>query len=235
MLKFLVVSFFSTSLSAFAGASDLSSSTSSRQKYKNQDISGRSSTTSSASRIPVGLLFGYQSLKTDDSSGTTLSGYLFGVDSGFIFKETFGVMPLLRAGLNYFSIGNTLKYKPLPGVTQDISTDLSALSFSFDSGIERQFLPKLSANTTLGYQIALYGRVLSTDKTQTYEKKSERKISSLKNARISGEVRYELAPGMSAGVLGLFQVAGDLSVKETPQKKTSGYSLALTGQMSLGK
>jgi len=187
----------------------------------------------SSIKVLMSVVGSYESLKGSASSDTAMTGYGIALRGGIGFEEVAGLTPTARLGIKYLSVGHLYKYKPLPSVTQDITTDTSSTAIELDAGLQKELTTNVALGLNVGYSQNLSGQQKITDKRGTIEEKSEKKLKALNSVQAGLSGDYRVTPSFSLGFEGVYKFSGRMEVQDSAAKTFSGYTASFVSQFSL--
>lgn len=208
---------FSVSFSAFAADSS-----------EVQDTQESPAVKSGGFKAQPSLVFAYERLTTDDKGSESLAGYSVGARAKLSAGEFASVTPFLQTGAHWTSVGNVVSYKPLPGLAQDISSDLSSVVLSVDAGAGLSVTPKLNLDFVIGFASNVSGQLTKTEKANSTETESKVDLEKFQNASLGASTSYALSDEFSVGADFNYKAAGTLKVKDAAESKYSGFSVGVS-------
>lgn len=174
----------------------------------------------------------YERIATSAKDSEPLAGLGLSAKAKVSAGEYFGFVPFVQAGLSWASVGNQVTYKPLPGVTQDITSDLSAAALAADLGAQLKVDEAVTIDLSLGYSASVYGKFKLVDKTSTSEKTTTQTLEKFSNLNVAARGLGQISPGFDVGVEATYKVAGVFKAKDATENKFSGYALGLVSLYS---
>lgn len=174
----------------------------------------------------------YERLAIDEKGSEALAGFAFGARAKFTAGEFSGVIPFLRTGVHWTSIGNIVNYRPLPGLVQEVSSDLSSFLMSFDAGTGLSITQEISLAVALGYSVDVSSDFSKTEKSNTVESESKIDVEKFQSVTLEAQSLYALSDEFSLGADLIYKAAGTLKKKDNGETKFSGFAVGMTGQYS---
>lgn len=169
----------------------------------------------------------YERIASSTKDSEPSAGFGVSAKAKVSADELSGFVPFLQAGLNWANVGNQITYKPLPGVTQDINSDLNAVTIAADLGTQFNFAEEVVLDLTFGYATSVYGNLKVVDKTSSGEKTANKKLEKFSNLNLAVRGLGQIIPGFNVGVEATYKASGVLKVKDASETKFSGYAMGL--------
>lgn len=172
----------------------------------------------------------YENIWAKNKDDEDLGGYGLSARVKLTYGKFFGFSPFLQTGLNWTSIGNVVTYKPLPSLTQEITTDVGAGMFEADIGASYPLRTNFELDALMGFRTSLFGNVSSSKSMGSTQEKSKEKIEKLNWLSTSLRGMYSSTPELKIGAELGYKPTGELKAKNAQSETISGYSLGLVGR-----
>jgi len=224
------------SFSAFGQQTASNSNQSTAAAIADSTSSTQGEKTLSAIQSPSGGLevsylgsFSYENLQSSQKDSAPFAGYEISTEAKVSNGEYFGFKPFLQPSLNWTSFGSLVTYRPLPGLTQEVTTDVVAALVGLDFGAEFKPLNQVNVDLVAGYRTKFYGTSKTIDKTGSIEQSKDAKVEKLDWVSLAMRGLYNIGPDLNLGAEIGYKGAGKLKFKDAKEDKFAGYSVGLVG------
>lgn len=186
----------------------------------------------SSFKIEPMLAVSYDRVNIDAKGAEPLAGYSVGAGGKMSFGEYLGMLPFVSVGASWTSIGNAVTYKPLPGLTQELSSDLTSVSWSAGAGAGLKVTNQIGVEMGVGYVGNVSGKMSTAEKTGNFEKSLTKDLEKLQHVNIGAKGTYALTSQLTVGADVNYKAAGSIQEKDGAENKYTGFSVGLGSQYS---
>jgi hypothetical protein len=187
---------------------------------------------SSSFKIDPMLAVSYERVDIDAKGAEPLAGYGIGAVGKMSFGEQLGLLPFVSVGGSWMSIGNAVTYNPLPGLTQELSSDLISVAWSAAVGAGLKVTNEIGVEMGVGYVGNITGKMVLTEKSSNLETSLTKDLAKLRHVNIGAKGTYALTSELTVGADVNYKAAGAIQEKDGSENKYTGFSVGLGSQYS---